>query len=101
MKSELQKSKDKQLEVANKTRELNSSMLKQIDQIQQVSGIVEFLPLVYEWSKSTKKSFEGCCRQGDRYIEENWLNSPSTLKLMASKKLLMEEIEQNPTHNFE
>jgi len=46
LKSELQKSKDKQLEVANKTRELNSSMLKQIDQIQQVSGIVEFLPLV-------------------------------------------------------
>jgi len=46
LKSEVQKSENMQLELTNKTAALNSSILKQIDEIQQVSGIVEFLPLV-------------------------------------------------------
>ena len=46
MKSEVQKSENMQLELTNKTAALNSSILRQIDEIQQVSDIVEFLPLV-------------------------------------------------------
>jgi hypothetical protein len=46
LKSEVQKSESMQIELTNKTAELNSSILKQIDEIQHLSGIVEFLPLL-------------------------------------------------------
>jgi hypothetical protein len=46
LKSEVEKTKRMLHELTDKTAELNSTILKQIDQMQQVSGIVEFVPLV-------------------------------------------------------
>jgi hypothetical protein len=46
LKSEFQKSERMQLELNNKAAALNFIILKQSDQIQQVSGFVELGPLV-------------------------------------------------------
>jgi len=46
LKSEVQKSERMQLELNDKAASLNSIILKQSDQIQQVSGLVELIPLV-------------------------------------------------------
>lgn len=46
LKSELQKNERMRVELSDKVALLNSTILKQLDHIQQVSGIVEFGPLV-------------------------------------------------------
>jgi hypothetical protein len=103
LKSEVQKSERMQLELTNKTEELNSTLLKQIDQIQQVSGIVEFLPLVKATSglKVPKNHLKAAVIKAIDILKSTHSTGPSTLHLITSEQLLMEEIEQNLTHNFE
>ena len=100
LKSGVQESKRMLHELTDKTAELNSSMLKQIDQIQQVSGIAEFLPLVKATSgiKVPKNDLKAAVIKAIDILRSTGSTGPSTLPLLTSKRSLMEEIEQNPTH---
>lgn len=92
-----------QLDLTNKTTALNSSMLKQIDEMQQVSGIVEFLPLVKAMSglKVPKNQLKAAVIKAIDILRSTHSTGTSTMPLINSMQLLKEEIEQNPTHNFE
>jgi hypothetical protein len=96
--SEIQKSERKQLELINKTTELNSTMLKQLDEIQQVSSIVEFLPLVKATSglKVPKNDLKAAVIKAIDILNRTRTTDRSTLPLLESKDLLRKEIEQNP-----
>jgi hypothetical protein len=103
LKSEVQKNENMQLELANKTAALNSSILKQIDEIQQVSGIVEFLPLVKATSglKVPENDLKAAVIKAIDILKSTGSTGRSTVHLINSKLSLTKEIEQNPTHNFE
>jgi hypothetical protein len=98
LKSEVEKSERMQLELANKITALNSSMLKQIDEMQQVSGIVEFLPLVKAASglKVPKNHLKAAVIKAIDILNSTHTTGPSTLDLFTCRRLLMQEIEQNP-----
>jgi hypothetical protein len=103
LKSEVQKSEHMQLELTNKIAELNSILFKQLDEIQQVSGIVEYLPLVKATSglKVPKNQLKAAVIKAIDILRSTGSTGPSTLHLIESTQLLKKEIEQNPTHNFE
>ncbi|MGC2571112.1 MAG: hypothetical protein WA364_06330, partial [Candidatus Nitrosopolaris sp.] len=103
LKSEVQKSENMQLELTNKTAALNSSILKQIDEIQQVSGIVEFLPLVKATCglKVPKNDLKAAVIKAIDILKSTGSTGPSTRHLINSKLSLTNEIEQNPSNNFE
>jgi hypothetical protein len=103
LKSEVEKTKRMLHELTNKTAALNSSMLKQIDEMQQISGIVDFLPLVKATSglEVPKNHLKAAVIKAIDILRSTHSTGPSTLNLINTKKLLKEEIEQNPTHNFE
>lgn len=98
LKSEVEKSEYMQLELTNKTAALNSSILKQIDEIQQVSGIVEFLPLVKATSglKVPKNHLKAAVIKAIDILNSTHSTGPSTIHLLNSTDLLKKEIEQNP-----
>lgn len=103
LKSEVQKSENIQLELTNKTAALNSSILKQIDEIQQVSGIVEFLTLVKATCclKVPKNDLKAAVIKAIDILKSTGSTGPATRHLINSKLSLTNEIEQNPSNNFE
>jgi hypothetical protein len=75
LKSEVQKSEHMQLELHDKAVALNSIILKQSDQIQQVSGFAEFVPLIRAANgqrvpKNELTVSQVGCYQGDRHISD-------------------------------
>ncbi len=98
LKSEVEKSEHMQLELTNKTAALNSSILKQTDEIQQVSGIVEFLPLVKGTIglKVPKNHLKAAVIKAIDILIKTHSTGPSTLRLIESMDFLKKEIEQNP-----
>jgi peptidoglycan hydrolase CwlO-like protein len=100
LRSEIQKSEGNLHELA---AELNSTMLKQVDQIQQVSGIAEFLPLLKARSglKVPKNELRVSVIKAIELLRSTVSTGRSTLDLINSIKFLRMEIEQNPTHNYE
>jgi hypothetical protein len=98
LKSEVQKSETMQLEPTNRTAALNSTILKQIDGIRQVSGIVEFLPLAKATSglKVPENDLKAAVIKAIDILNRTHTTVPSTPYLINSKDLLRKEIEQNP-----
>jgi hypothetical protein len=78
-------------------------MPKQVDQIQQVSGIAEFLPLLKVRSglKVPKNDLRVAVITAIELLRSTGSTGRSTLDLINSVKFLREEIKQNPTHNYE
>ncbi|MFZ0512871.1 MAG: hypothetical protein WAM14_14785, partial [Candidatus Nitrosopolaris sp.] len=104
LKSEVQKSERMHLELNDKAAALNSIILKQSDQIQQVSGFVEFGPLVQAANgqlvpeNQLKAAF---IKAMEIYLISSDPNRFSTKSLQRCKALLTKEIELNPTNNFQ
>jgi hypothetical protein len=98
LKSEVQKSEGMLLELTNKTAALNSTMLRQIDEIQQVSGIIEFLPLVKATVglKVPKNHLKTAVIKALEILNRTHSTGASTIHLIRSEDLLRKEIEQNP-----
>ncbi len=104
LKSEVQKSERMHLELNDKATVLNSIILKQSDQIQQVSGFVEFGALVQAANgqlvpeNQLKAAF---IKAMEIYLISSDPNRFSTKSLQRCKALLTKEIELNPTNNFQ
>jgi hypothetical protein len=95
LRSEVEKTKRMLHELTDKTAELNSTILKQIDQMQQVSGIVEFVPLVKAAGEKIPRNIlkPAVIKAIDIMINSDSTGSrTSTRSLETSKRLLTNEI---------
>jgi hypothetical protein len=104
LKSEVQKRERMQLELNDKAAALNYIILKQSDQIQQVSGFVEFVPLIRAANGQHVPSNEltaALIKVIDVYLMRTDPSRYSTNSLQTSKRALTNEIERNPTNNFQ
>src|SRR5262249_49346302 len=102
-KSKVQESERMLLDLNDKATKLNSIILKQSDQIQQISGFVEFAPLVRAASGQQVPKNElaaALIKVIDIYLINSDANRFSTKQLQNSSRLLTNEIERNLTNNF-
>ena len=103
-KSKVQESERMLLDLNDKATKLNSIILKQSDQIQQISGFVEFAPLVRAASGQQVPKNElaaALIKVIDIYLINSDANRFSTKQLQNSRRLLTNEIERNLTNNFQ